>query len=170
MSTEDNEELDSQNQATEEVVKTEQVEDTALAETEDVEKLREQNKRLFERAKKAEAKLKEKPLDSQPINSASTETADPVEIANLANALQGLTQEEIDFAKTIAAGSKTTLLKALQSDGFQAYHSKIVAEDRKKKAALGGSKGSEQQVQKSLSETTREEHMRIAGEAAQNIQ
>lgn len=61
MSDELNEELDSQNQSTEEVVNTEEVEvETPAEDTEDdVEALREKNKKLFERAKKAEAEAKE---------------------------------------------------------------------------------------------------------------
>ncbi len=60
MSDELNENLDSEIQATEEVVNTEEVEDT-VADTgsEDKAKLEELNKKLFERAKKAEAELKE---------------------------------------------------------------------------------------------------------------
>lgn len=58
MSDELNENLDSSNQATEEVVNTE-VEATSADEgTEDLETLQEKNKKLFERAKKAEAEAK----------------------------------------------------------------------------------------------------------------
>jgi hypothetical protein len=53
------EELDSQNQPTEEVVNTEEVEvETPADDTEDLESLQEKNKKLFERAKKAEAEAK----------------------------------------------------------------------------------------------------------------
>lgn len=53
------EELDSQDQPTEEVVNTEEVEETpAQEESEDLNTLQEQNKRLFERAKKAESEAK----------------------------------------------------------------------------------------------------------------
>jgi len=59
MSDEDNVELDTENQSTEEVDNTEQVEETvADTETEDL-KLKELNKKLYERAKKAEAEVKE---------------------------------------------------------------------------------------------------------------
>jgi len=59
MSDNDNDELESTNQSTEEVVKTDDVEDeSANDESEDIEKLRESNKRLFERTKKAEAEAK----------------------------------------------------------------------------------------------------------------
>jgi len=132
------------------------------------------------RAEIAEAKLKEKPKITEKTNPAPTDNVDPVEIATLANELKGLSKEEIDFAKTIAAGSKTTLLKALQHEAFQAYHAKNVAEERKKKAALGASKGSEEQTykaKKSLVHMTpdeqrqeREEHQATAMAAAQNIQ
>ena len=59
MSENDNEELDSTNQATEEVENTNEVEETDdQSGTEDLEALQEKNKRLFERAKKAEAEAK----------------------------------------------------------------------------------------------------------------
>lgn len=53
-----NEELDSQNQPVEETVNTEVVEDSSLEESEDLNALQEKNKKLFERAKKAEAEAK----------------------------------------------------------------------------------------------------------------
>jgi hypothetical protein len=65
MADEANEVVASENDTTEEVVNTEEVEETtAQVETEDqpqedIELLKEQNKRLFERAKKAEAEAKE---------------------------------------------------------------------------------------------------------------
>jgi hypothetical protein len=60
MSDELNEELDSPNQPVEETVETEQVKDeTPVEESEDLETLKEKNKKLFERAKKAEAEAKE---------------------------------------------------------------------------------------------------------------
>lgn len=53
------EELDSQTEPTEEVVNTEEVEETPVEEeSEDLSALQEQNKKLFERAKKAEAEAK----------------------------------------------------------------------------------------------------------------
>lgn len=56
---EDNEELDSTNQSSEEDVKTEVVEDeSANDDSEDLEALKEKNKHLFERTKKAEAEAK----------------------------------------------------------------------------------------------------------------
>ncbi len=170
MSEQDDVELDTSIEPTKEVDNTKDSEvDAPVAETEDVEKLKETNKRLFERAKTAENKLKEFNKKPDSTNNSVPQTVDPVEVANLANALQGLTQEEIDFAKTIAAGGKTTLLQALQTEGFKAYHKNVEAEERKKKAALGASKGSGQEVQKSMSELSREDHMKLAAEAAQNI-
>ena len=60
MSEQDNEELDSQNQTTEEVENTDQVEvETPVEDTEDLDTLKEKNRKLFERAKKAEAEAKE---------------------------------------------------------------------------------------------------------------
>jgi len=65
MADEANEELDSQNQPTEEVENTEEVEDVTTQGTtedqpeEDINLLKEQNKKLFERAKKAEAEAKD---------------------------------------------------------------------------------------------------------------
>lgn len=138
---------------------------TTETETPDYKKIAEDQKK---RAEIAEAKLKDKPkIIEQP--KPESQNVDPVEVASLANALQGLTQEEIDFAKTIAAGSKTSLLKALQTEGFKSYHKDIVAEERKKKAALGASRGSGQETQKSMSELSRDEHQKLAMEAAQNI-
>lgn len=69
------EELDSQNQPTEEVVNTEEVETEAPAdEVEDLEKLREQNKKLFERAKKAEELAKQLKAKTAQEPKATTQT------------------------------------------------------------------------------------------------
>ena len=149
---------------TEEVEKTEQVEGTTPeVETEDLEKLKEQNKRLFERAKKAEAKLKEKP----PTQTTNPPNTDADELKLIA---RGYSDEAIDQAKVIAKGTNKSLSEAIKSPLFEAFLEKQKAEERKEKARLNASKGSGQETQKSMSDLSRPEHQALAMEAAKNIQ
>jgi hypothetical protein len=138
--------------------------DEALELPDDPEELKKLNAKLYARAKTAEGfvkdkatgkwvkkpaaapapKPKPKPDDEEQPNSPAAESTDPVELAELANALRGLSKEEVSFAKTISKGNGITLLEALDTDGFKAFHKEKEAARKKAKAKLGGTSGSGQ--------------------------
>lgn len=110
------------------------------------------NKRLFERAKKAEgfekqpdgSWVKKKPESKQgnnqsTINTPQTTSAIAEELRLIA---KGLSDEEISEAKSIARGKGISLTEALKDKLFLAYQEVLAEEDRKTKAKLGASKGS----------------------------
>jgi hypothetical protein len=169
MSEQDNEELDSQDQPTEEVVNTEEVnEPVADTGTEDLEKLKESNKRLFERTKKAEADLKAlKAKEAKPdikINSDSLSREEAILIA------QGMEADDLDELKAVAEAKGLSLLKAKETPLFQGYLEKIETERKKEKAKLSASKGSQTtQAEKSVSEMTPEEHKEFFKETMKNV-
>lgn len=143
MADEANEELDSTNQETEEVLNTEEVEETvADTDTEDTDKLRESNKRLFERAKKAEALVKE--LKSKPEAKSINTQTESVASDELRLIARGLSDEEIEQAKAIAKGKGVPLMESLKDPMFQAYQKDLREQEKKEKAKLGASKGSGQ--------------------------
>lgn len=153
--------LDSQNEATEEVEKTEIVEETAeTVETEDAEKLKDANKRLFERAKKAEAENKVLKAKQEVKVEVPAQTADPDELRLIA---KGLSDQEIDQAKVIAKGRGISLPEALKDPLLIAYRKELEEQRRKEKAKLGASKGSGQADDEILVKpgTTLEEHRLI---------
>ncbi len=166
MSEQDDVELDTPIEPTEEVVETNEVEvETPVEETEDLEKLKESNKRLFERTKKAEAELKE--LKKKPIPQTNTSPTDADELRLIA---KGLSDEEIEQAKVISKGNEVSLIEAIKNPLFVAFQKDLKEQQRKEKAKLSASRGSSEQTQKSLSELSRDEHQKLAMEAASNIQ
>jgi hypothetical protein len=138
MSFEDTEELDSQNQSTDEVVNTDEVEvESHEDDTEDIEKLREQNRKLYERTKKAEELAKQ--LKSKV--SATTQTSEKQDgelsakdIILLSNS--GIKESEdidevLDFAKykkiPVAEALKNPTVKAILADKAEYRRSAEVA-------------------------------------------
>ena len=117
--------VDSTNDTTEEVVNTEEVEETDLSETEDLGELQEKNKKLFERAKKAEAEaklLKAERLKAEEEAKAKVVKTEPSEKQG------GLTpkdlyalmeakvpQDDIEVVSEYAAFKKTSVAEALKS-------------------------------------------------------
>lgn len=170
MSEQDDLELAPLDQPAEEAAKTKEVEETvADTATEDLAKLQEQNKKLFERAKTAEAKLKEvktnlPKTDEQQTNTDILSREEAILIA------QGMQAEDLDELKAVAEAKKLSLLKAKETPLFQGYLEKIEAERKKEKAKLSASKGSASvKEEKSLVEMTREEHLAYAKEMSKNI-
>lgn len=108
---------------------------------------------ILARAKKAEEELKALKANP-PVNS------DPFFEERLELLASGLSREEIDKAKVIAIGNKTTLAEALKDDMFIAYQRKLKEDKRKEDAKLGASKGSVESGDSTIikPEMTRDEH------------
>lgn len=165
MSTEDtNEFIDSTTD--EEVLLEEVIEDEEESESEDdIEKVRESNKKLFERAKAAEEKLrslKKAQYDAQ-VNKQDEKPqkklADSVSSEELKLIARGLSDVEIDKAKGIAKGFGMTLSEAIKDPLFVAFRSKLAEDTKKADAKLGASKGSSQSKKETFHEgMTPEEH------------
>lgn len=142
----------------------EETEPTAEELKAQLEEMKAQRDKQFERAKKAEGFVKQsdgtwKKPEAKVDTKQDLIPADPVEVATLANSLRDLSPEEIDFAKLIAKGSSTSLLEAIKTDGFQAYHDAQDAKRKKENAKLGASKGSSQQEVSGIRPgMTKEEH------------
>ena len=142
------ENVDSTNDTTEEVVNTEEVveDETSTVDSEDeTEKLQATNKRLFERAKKAEAELKELKKAPPKVQTAQTEDRDELRLI-----AKGLSDEEIEQAKVIAKGKGISLAESLKDSMFIAYQKELKEQQRKEKAKLGASKGSNQSGDETL--------------------
>lgn len=166
MSEQDNNvELDTTNEPTEEVDKTEEVEETVVdTETDDpavdTAKLKEANKRLFERAKKAEAEAKElKAKASKPSNQ-PVQQVDSDELRLIA---KGLSDEEIDTAKVIAKGKGISLVDSLKDPMFVAFQKEVKEQQARDNAKLGASSGSGQEGEEQLVKPgmTTEEHKEV---------
>lgn len=163
MSTEDkNEFIDSQDDA-------ETTENTDVEEqSEDITVVKEANKKLFERAKAAEEKLKalkKERYDAQ-VNAQGTEkkleTKPDVSVEELKLIARGLSDELIDEAKAIAKGKGIALSEALKTKTFLALEKEIKEEEKREQARLGASKGSSQsQKQTFRPGMTQEEHKKL---------
>lgn len=167
-----NENTDSQNGteiADTESVGTDTESDAAPAETEvDVAKLQESNKRLFERAKKAETDLKAfKQGNSQAQTqkpAQQTSSSSTVDVDERVLKAQGMAPELLKQLKDIATLRSTTLLDAQSDPLFVAVKSQFEKDQKHKAASVGASRGSGAvKVQKTLSTPglTREEHMAL---------
>lgn len=119
MSDELNEELDSQNQSSEEDVKTDVEDESAQEDSEDVEALKELNKKLYARAKKAEGFVlengkwikKPKPVAKTETQQAPKDTFDLEDVAVLVS--QVPLKEDRDVVKKYAKVEGKTLEEAL---------------------------------------------------------
>lgn len=131
---EDNEELDSSNQSSEEDVKTDAVEDeSAHDESEDLEAIKEKNKKLFERAKKAETEAKEwkaKASKPEPKVEAPVEKQTEYDLEDVAVLVAKVSdKEDRDFVKRSAKLLDLTLEETL-NDPVVAGKLKEAAEKR----------------------------------------
>jgi len=167
-------ELDTPIEPAEEAEKTDNVEEpVADTETEDIEKIKESNKRLFERAKKAEAEAKllkaerlkaEEQAKVQPINNSDYLLREEgILIA------QGMEADDLDELKAVAKAKDLSLLKAKDTPLFQGYLERAEADRKKEKAKLSASRGSSVKQEKSITQLTREEHEALAKEMAEKI-
>jgi len=132
-----------------------------------IEQLQATNKKLYERAKKAEADLKAM-KGSKPAETKATQPPNIEEAAVIA-ALQvnGMSDELIDQLKKVAKVQGTSLLKAQNDSIFIAVKEKFEKDQKQKNASVGASRGSSALKPKKDLTTpglTREEHMRMAKE------
>lgn len=140
----------------EEATESNEESDLDVALTEETEEVvpKKQYDQVFARARKAEKELKESKANPQV-------TSDPFFEERLELLASGLSREEVDKAKVIAIGNKTTLAEALKDDMFIAYQRKLKEDKRKEDAKLGASKGSGESQDETLIKPgmTREEHV-----------
>ncbi len=161
----DTETLDSTNETVEETVETPSTETTEETPEVDVEQLQATNKKLFERAKKAEADLKilrsGGTVQTQP--KVSPQPSNVEEVVLLAN---GMDESLLGELKAVAkARGITSLIKAQNDPIFVAVKEKFEKDARTKQASVGASRGSGGvKVQKNALTPglTREEHMALA--------
>lgn len=171
MSEQDNdEELDSQNQSTEQVV--ENAEESVEETTEEKPEFTEAEKAMYQRAKKAEAAAKLAKQEKAELEKRLKQTNSPpsTDADELRLIARGLSDEEIDQAKVIAKGTDKSLSEAIKSPLFVAFQKDLKDQQRKEKAKLNASKGSSQESDKSTSDMSRDEHQKLAMEMAKNIQ
>jgi len=153
MANENDEDIDSQNdgsadQDTDKNLATDQDQDSGQGD--DLDALKEKNRQLFARAKKAEGCVlkdgkwikKEKPVvEKKPdTNSTTAESLTREEVVLIA---KGTDEEDLTQLKFIqkGMGEGATLKQASESPLYQGYVANKAAEDRKRKGALGASNG-----------------------------
>jgi len=122
----------------------------------DVEQLQATNKKLFERAKKAEAELKAS--KATPAQAKGSPQLDPVEAALLVN---GMPEELLGELKAVAKVRGVSLLKAQSDPIYVAVKDKFEKDQKQKDASLPASRGSgATKVQKDFNtpNLTAEEH------------
>lgn len=110
--------------------------------------------KAYARAKTAEAKAKElkiqlkalqdeKEKREQKINS-------PIDRDELVLLAKGLSEAEIDEAKSIAKGKDISLTEAVKTKSFTLFQEDIKETERKERAKLGATKGSSQTEEQSF--------------------
>lgn len=130
----------------------------------DIEKLQATNKKLFERAKKAEAALKASKISPKSVDVKQASSQSVEETVLLAN---GMSDELMGELKAVAAVRKTSLIKAQNDPIFVAVKEKFEKDNKSKKASLGVSRGSGSVTPKKDFTTpglSREEHMKMVKE------
>lgn len=107
------------------------------------------------RAEKAESDLKalkkankekedaDKPEDANK-EKPNAQTSDPVEVAKLANALNGLSDEAITQLTLVAKAKGISLAEAKSDPLFTAWHDQVQEAAKKEKAKRGAARGSSQ--------------------------
>lgn len=131
-------------------------------ETPDVEKLQATNKKLYERAKKAEADLKALKGTKPPQATPQLDVEETVLLAT------GLPEELLGELKAIAQVRKTSLIKAQNDPIFIAVKEQFEKDKKKEDASLPAARGSGAVKPKKDTTTpglSREEHMKLAREA-----
>lgn len=123
--------------------------------SDDVEALKAQNKKLFNRTKQAEeenkrlkaerdAKGTEKEVTTRKAVKSTAEDGDEPSPEELRLIAKGYSDEDIDKLKVIARGQDISLTEALKDEMFLSFQEKKEEAKKKEKAKLGASKGSAQ--------------------------
>ena len=157
------ENLDSTNETVEETVETpESAETTEETPEVDVEQLQATNKKLYERAKKAEADLKV-------LKSAEAKPASPQNVEETVLLAQGLPEELLGELKVISQLRKVSLIKGQADPIFVAIKEKFEKDKKREDASLPASRGSGSIKPKKDFSTpglTREEHKEMTKAAS----
>jgi len=152
----------------EEVVEKETTDNAPEITLEDYERVEKEKKALYERAKKAEAQVKEfktlKPKEA--INNNVPSGLSDEQRQEVALIARGVPQSVINEAFTIAKAKGLTLNQAMEEPILKAYYSQVKAEEKKEKAQLGasGKPGSYKEVDlRNAVGMTEEEHRKAIG-------
>lgn len=151
-------------------IDTEETVETPTTETEvDVEQVQATNKRLFERAKKAEAELKALKQGNLPKPEAKPQANAPlIDVDERILKANGMPDELLAELRVIAALRGVSVIDAQNDHLFVATKEKFDKDSKSKAASMGASRGSGQiKVQKTFTSPglTREEHMAMIKEA-----
>lgn len=133
----------------------------------DVEKLKDTNAKLYERAKKAEAELRAlknapKPDVKEPTTNQYV-SKEEYEV-DLLKTAKGYDDETIDHLKAIAKGKGMSLINAQADPLFSLVLAKKEDEAREAKSKLGASKGSGTNTPVAMNKLSREDHMKLVKE------
>lgn len=135
--------------------------DNQEATQEELAKIKLANLQILARAKRAESELKTlKAQNSIKINNNPPESSLSDELKLIA---RGLSDEEIDQAKIIARGKEVSLIEAIKDPLFIVYQDDLIKKQKRERAKLGASSGSEESRDTSLIKKgmTREEHQEV---------
>jgi hypothetical protein len=139
MENEDEVVIDTPTDTEEETVEIPAIEDEGTQTPEvDVEQLQATNKKLFERAKKAEARLKE----LQPQRTEAKQVSPQINIEETVLLANGMPEELLKELKAVAQVRNTSLIKAQNDPIFVAVKEKFEKDQKKKDASLPASRGS----------------------------
>lgn len=135
----------------------------------DAEQLQATNKKLYERAKKAEAELKALRGSAQPTKPQSSPQLNVEETVLLAN---GMPEELLAQLKKVAQVQGVGLIKAQNDPIFVAVKEKFEKDKKQRDASLPASRGSGSvRVQKTIDTPglSREDHMSLAKQAMSRL-
>lgn len=102
---------------------------------------------------------------TQSTNSIDSDTVDE----KILKSTKGYDEEAMEKLKVVAKGLGTDLFKAEADPLFQDYLARKQADERKEKAKLGSSKGSQVSQEKSISDLTDEEHKALVLETMSKV-
>lgn len=127
-------------------------------------KLRSENKKLVEIIKRRKAHDTEKPKaqsspEAQPIN--NTQGISREEAILFAS---GYSEDDVNYLNVVAKGTGLSLKDAREHPLFETYLDKLTREKKAKKATLGASKGSSVTKPVSMAGISKEEHRAIWAE------
>lgn len=149
-----------------EVAETEIVLEETQTEEVDVAKLQEQNKRLYARLKKLEAKTEVKAQVKEEVKPQISNSEQSITRDEVILLAKGYEEDEISKLKAIAKGSGVSLSEAAKDDMFVLWRESKVEEAKKAKSKLGASKGSGSvKAAKSISEMTEAEHRELVNKS-----
>lgn len=174
MSEDDIEEFDSIIEPVDDAVEVEDTEETSAEEEQpDVTKVLETNKKLYSRTKTSEAENKElkrrlAELEAQSSTKNDNVSSDSVD-EKILRSTKGYDDDTLEKLRVVSKGLGVDLFKAEQDELFQDYLSKKQAEERKEKAKLSSSKGSQVSQPVEIAELSREDHKELFKETMSKV-